>query len=85
MNSEKSFFNSKISRVMGYIFTIVGVIELVLSLVNRGNYWLSTFEHLSIGVALLISSNEFKNKIVYYLLLPLCIVCVFCMITGWLL
>ena len=83
VKGKKITLNKNLIKVMGYIFFIVGVIELVLSIFYIRNYWLDVIKDLSIGIALLIGSYEVENKILNYLQLPLSIVCLLCIFVEW--
>ncbi len=80
VRGEKIIFKGNILKVIGYMFFVVGVIELVLSIFNKGDYWLATLQHLSIGIAGLMDSYKGEKKIVYCLQFCLSIVCLLCII-----
>lgn len=84
MKSKNFVLNNKVFKVMGYVFFITGVIEVAIGLLNIRNYWLDAITQLSIGAALLIGSYEVKNKVIYYLQIPLLIVYILCMVAKWL-
>lgn len=65
VKGEKIIFKGNTFKVIGYMFFVVGVIELVLSIFSKGDYWLATLQHLSIGIAGLMDSYKGEKKIVY--------------------